>query len=241
VAARSNRRTAARALSFSTAVPLDSLRRCPLAKLPARDAMPIASWALRFSLQWNILHRQRLTNVLSVACPDGGLACCRGDRSFGNEYHRTFKLGLRRRVSSHRSVPMAERTDHTTGIERPQDIHSHTNRLAKEESPYLLQHQHNPVIFIKINQATVFAGSCVLQVGTAGSYPDYVFLTGRLPLLIRMLSIGSSLSLNIVLVTYCLIIGTGPSAGRIAGKARRGISASDTLHRNCGVPNGPQP
>src|SRR5262245_1090086 len=28
---------------------------------------------------------------------------------------------------------------------KPSSVHSHTNRLAREKSPYLLQHQHNPV------------------------------------------------------------------------------------------------
>src|SRR3954469_21902062 len=30
-------------------------------------------------------------------------------------------------------------------VSNPATIHSHTNRLAREKSPYLLQHQHNPV------------------------------------------------------------------------------------------------
>jgi uncharacterized protein YyaL (SSP411 family) len=30
-------------------------------------------------------------------------------------------------------------------VPKPASIHSHTNRLAREKSPYLLQHQHNPV------------------------------------------------------------------------------------------------
>ena len=33
----------------------------------------------------------------------------------------------------------------TTKKEMPAEAHAHTNRLAREKSPYLLQHQHNPV------------------------------------------------------------------------------------------------
>ena len=32
---------------------------------------------------------------------------------------------------------------------------SHTNRLAKEKSPYLLQHQHNPVDWREWNEASL--------------------------------------------------------------------------------------
>src|ERR1700747_1892434 len=33
----------------------------------------------------------------------------------------------------------------TVKTNSPTEPHSHTNRLAREKSPYLLQHQHNPV------------------------------------------------------------------------------------------------
>jgi uncharacterized protein YyaL (SSP411 family) len=33
----------------------------------------------------------------------------------------------------------------TTPANAPEQTHAHTNRLAREKSPYLLQHQHNPV------------------------------------------------------------------------------------------------
>src|ERR1044071_8638708 len=37
------------------------------------------------------------------------------------------------------------KTQQGTIVPNPVSIHSHTNRLAREKSPYLLQHQHNPV------------------------------------------------------------------------------------------------
>lgn len=36
--------------------------------------------------------------------------------------------------------------------------HAHTNRLAKEESPYLLQHQHNPVSSHTYHSQALHAG-----------------------------------------------------------------------------------
>ncbi|XP_010243542.1 PREDICTED: spermatogenesis-associated protein 20 isoform X2 [Nelumbo nucifera] len=45
----------------------------------------------------------------------------------------------RRRIHSLRLLAMAE------GTLKPSQAHKHTNRLAKEHSPYLLQHAHNPV------------------------------------------------------------------------------------------------
>ncbi len=41
--------------------------------------------------------------------------------------------------------PVPESDDMSTPPEEDAVTHAHTNRLAKESSPYLLQHQHNPV------------------------------------------------------------------------------------------------
>eukprot|EP00884_Botryococcus_braunii_P010010 jgi/Botrbrau1/1900/Bobra.0005s0016.2 len=113
--------------------------------LRSTGAMPFVNWALRFSSQCKCLHRQRVTQVVCAACFDGGLACCRANRNFISKHPRSWISGYKRSFISPIHVTMAGQTDHTSGIERPQDIHAHTNRLAKEESPYLLQHQHNPV------------------------------------------------------------------------------------------------
>lgn len=49
----------------------------------------------------------------------------------------------RRRIHSFRILAMAEQSSKTTTS--LQQSHKHTNRLAAEHSPYLLQHAHNPV------------------------------------------------------------------------------------------------
>ncbi|XP_027116948.2 uncharacterized protein [Coffea arabica] len=50
----------------------------------------------------------------------------------------------RRRLHSFRILAMAEQSSQTTSTSQQQS-HRHTNRLAAEHSPYLLQHAHNPV------------------------------------------------------------------------------------------------
>ena len=42
-------------------------------------------------------------------------------------------------------------------VSTPAPSHAHTNRLAREKSPYLLQHQHNPVDWFAWGDAA-FAG-----------------------------------------------------------------------------------
>lgn len=52
----------------------------------------------------------------------------------------SFSSSRRRTIHSLKVLSMAE----TTSI-NPSQSHKHTNRLASEHSPYLLQHAHNPV------------------------------------------------------------------------------------------------
>ena len=53
---------------------------------------------------------------------------------------RTLPLFPRRHIHTLKVLAMAERSMKTTS-----HSHKHTNRLAAEHSPYLLQHAHNPV------------------------------------------------------------------------------------------------
>lgn len=48
-----------------------------------------------------------------------------------------------RLIHSLRVIAMAEQSSSTTS----QQSHKRTNRLAAEQSPYLLQHAHNPVLY----------------------------------------------------------------------------------------------
>ena len=42
-------------------------------------------------------------------------------------------------------VPPKKPNEPKVNVSAPTSTHSHTNRLAREKSPYLLQHAHNPV------------------------------------------------------------------------------------------------
>lgn len=59
--------------------------------------------------------------------------------SIATPFYHVFPRFLRR-FHTHRFISMAERPTGSTSLS-----HNHTNRLASEHSPYLLQHAHNPV------------------------------------------------------------------------------------------------
>lgn len=112
--------------------------------------MPIAIWAQRITVRCNNWHRQHASHFLGNIRLDG-LACARSDAN-GAQNCFSSSLGIRRTLRHSASIPMAEWTDHSMGLET---AHAHTNRLANEESPYLLQHQHNPVRFFRIPAKSV--------------------------------------------------------------------------------------
>lgn len=118
----------------------------------SKPSIPISMlkrWLLSSYSSFALLHKATDKNNTFLGCidkkPKGILSTSSRYKSCSkSKFSWPFAtIAHRRLIHCHRILAMAEQSSKTTS----QQSHKHTNRLAAEHSPYLLQHAHNPVCY----------------------------------------------------------------------------------------------